>query len=110
VSGRDGYTVHVEAGERVNGHCPSVDVLMRSVARCAGPRAVGVLLTGMGCDGAEGMKAIRQAGGRTIAQDRQSCVVYGMPKAAVQRGGVETVAALQDIPRRVLEVVGGDTG
>lgn len=104
------YAVKVETAAKVNGHCPSVDVLLLSVAECAGSRAVGVILTGMGSDGAEGMKAIRQAGGRTIAQDRASSVVYGMPKEAYLRGGAEKVASLQDIPRQILSVIAEESG
>jgi two-component system chemotaxis response regulator CheB len=102
----DGYRVRVERGEKVNGHCPSVDVLMRSVARHAGPRAIGVLLTGMGRDGADGMKSIREAGGGTIAQDEATSLVYGMPKEAVRCGGAARVVPLPDIPRHVLDLLG----
>lgn len=83
-----GYYVHCAAGEKVNGHCPSVGVLFDSTARCAGKDAVGVILTGMGHDGAEALLHMRQAGAYTIGQDRETCVVYGMPMAAAQMGAV----------------------
>jgi two-component system chemotaxis response regulator CheB len=102
-----GYVVRVKPGERVNGHCPSVDVLMLSVARHIGKRAVGVLLTGMGNDGAAGMKAIRDAGGETIAQDEATSVVYGMPREAFLCGGAEKVVPLPDIPWQILTLVSG---
>jgi two-component system chemotaxis response regulator CheB len=105
-----GYVVRVAPGPKVNGHCPSVDVLMRSAARHAGPWAVGVLLTGMGGDGAEGMKAIRAAGGGTVAQDEATSVVYGMPREAVRRGGTESVAPLDDIARHILLLAARDRG
>jgi two-component system chemotaxis response regulator CheB len=106
----DGYLVRVAPGAKVSGHCPSVDVLMQSVARHAGSLAAGVLLTGMGSDGAEGMKAIRAAGGVTIAQDERTSVVYGMPKEALLRGGVDRVVPLQDIPRQLLALLAAKGG
>jgi two-component system chemotaxis response regulator CheB len=96
------YQVECKEGERVSGHCPSVDVLMASVARHAGPNAVGVILTGMGNDGSAGLKAMRDAGGRTIAQDRESCVVFGMPKAAYESGAVEALVPLDAIARTIM--------
>ena len=101
----DGYVVRVGPGERVNGHCPSIDVLMHSVAKHAGRRAVGVLLTGMGNDGAAGMKAIRDAGGGTIAQDEATSVVYGMPREAFRCGGAAQVAPLPEIAKGILTLV-----
>lgn len=83
--------------EKVNGHRPSVDVLFRSVADEFGSKVVGVLMTGMGDDGAEGMGAIKNAGGVTIAQSEDSCVVYGMPKAAIERGYAMRVVALDSL-------------
>lgn len=88
------YQVEVLDGGRVSGHKPSVDVLFQSVARAAGGNAVGVLLTGMGDDGADGLLAMRQAGAATIAQDEASCVVFGMPRAAIERGAVDEVLPL----------------
>ena len=82
------YVVEVKDGPPVNRHCPSVDVLFRSVARCAGKNAMGVIMTGMGDDGARGLKEMRAAGAYTLAQDEASCVVYGMPKEAVKMGAV----------------------
>jgi len=89
VTGRSALACSLKPGSLVNGHCPSVDRLFASVARAAGPRAVGVILTGMGRDGAQGLLEMRQAGARTIAQDEASSVVYGMPKAAVEIGAAE---------------------
>jgi len=87
-------------------HRPSVDILMSSAAEVVGSRALGVLLTGMGADGAKGMKALHDAGGRTIAQDEESCVVYGMPKVAVELGGVDRSLPLRQIPAAILQELG----
>ncbi len=89
-------------GPRVNGHCPSVDVLFHSVAGADGLNATGVLLTGMGRDGADGLAAMRRAGAHTIAQDEATSVVFGMPRAAIELGAVLDVAALNDIPQRIV--------
>ena len=86
----------------VNGHRPSVDVLFDSVAKAFGAEAVGVILTGMGRDGASGLLAMRQSGARTIGQNEATCVVYGMPKAALQCGAVEEEASVHDIAKRIL--------
>ena len=92
-------------------HCrPAVDVLFRSAAEAAGPRVVEALLTGMGSDGALGLQAIRQAGGKTIAQDEASCVVYGMPRAAVALGAVDRVVPLTGIPEAIVAAVNAATG
>jgi two-component system chemotaxis response regulator CheB len=84
--------------EPVNGHRPSVDVLFRSVAEEFGPQSIGVLMTGMGEDGAAGLGAIRAAGGLTMAQNQETCVVYGMPRAAIERGYAMRVVSLQELP------------
>lgn len=95
------YKVQCFKGEKVNGHCPSVDVLFESVAKEAGINAVGVILTGMGYDGAKGLLSMRREGARTIGQDEQSCVVYGMPKVAFNIGAVAKQAALGNIARLI---------
>lgn len=99
------YQVEVVAGPKVNGHCPSVDVLFESVARVAGKDALGIILTGMGGDGAKGLLAMRQAGARTIGQDESTCVVYGMPKVAYDLGAVEYQDKLSDIAKRTYSVL-----
>lgn len=97
---RDGaqYRVKVVDGPPVNRHKPSVDVLFRSVAQFAGPNAMGVIMTGMGDDGARGLKEMRDAGAHTVGQDEATCVIYGMPAEAVRQGGVATEMSLQNIP------------
>ncbi len=95
------YKTEVFFGDKVNGHCPSVDVLFESVAKEAGNEAVGVILTGMGYDGARGLLAMRRKGARTIGQDEKSCVVYGMPKVAYDIGGVERQVSLSDVPQAI---------
>lgn len=99
------YQVEIKQGPRVNGHCPSVDVLFDSVAKAAGPSALGIILTGMGGDGAKGLLAMRKAGARTIGQDESTCVVYGMPKVAYDIGAVEFQDKLQDIAKRTYAVL-----
>ena len=99
------YFVEVKEGPLVNRHRPSVDVLFRSAARYAGSNAIGIILTGMGNDGAKGMKEMHDAGAHTIAQDEQSCVVYGMPKEAVKEGGVDDVVALDNITRHLVSIL-----
>jgi len=96
---RSGAQYHVEVvdGPLVNRHRPSVDVLFRSVAKCAGPNALGIIMTGMGDDGAAGLLEMRTAGAHTLAQDEASCVVYGMPKEALKRGGVMRQLSLSAI-------------
>jgi len=96
---RNGAQYHVEVvdGPPVNRHRPSVDVLFRSVARFAGRNAVGVIMTGMGDDGARGLKEMRDAGAATIAQDEASCVVFGMPREAIRLGAVDQVLPLSQI-------------
>jgi two-component system chemotaxis response regulator CheB len=97
------YMVALNQGPLVNRHRPSVDVLFRSAANVAGANAVGIILTGMGKDGVQGMLEMKQAGSHTIAQDEASCVVFGMPKEAIAAGGAEEVVGLQDIAQRTLE-------
>ena len=99
------YFVEVKEGPLVNRHRPSVDVLFRSAARYAGSNAIGIILAGMGTDGAQGMKELHDAGAHTIAQDEQSCVVYGMPKEAVKEGGVDDVVALDNITRHLVSIL-----
>jgi two-component system chemotaxis response regulator CheB len=94
-------TVELRPGPDISGHCPSVDVTMQSAALAYGRRAWGVLLTGMGSDGAAGLSAIRLRGGRTFAQDAASCVVSGMPQRAVERGAVEEEAPPWEIGARL---------
>ena len=84
----------------MNGHCPSVDVLFESVAKTAGAGAVGIILTGMGGDGAKGLLAMRRAGAKTIGQDESTCIVYGMPKVAYDLGAVQYQEKLDDIAGR----------
>jgi two-component system chemotaxis response regulator CheB len=97
-----GYVVSVMEGPRVSGHRPSVDVLFRSVARAAGKMALGVILTGMGADGAQGLVEMRKAGAHTLGQDEESSVVYGMPKVAFELGAVEKQVSLEQMPHRIL--------
>ncbi|HTT70105.1 MAG TPA: chemotaxis response regulator protein-glutamate methylesterase [Anaeromyxobacteraceae bacterium] len=99
------YYVSVRDGPRVNRHRPSVDVMFRSVAQSAGKNAVGVILTGMGGDGAQGLLEMRQAGARTLGQDEASCVVFGMPKVAIDLGAVEKVVALDAMAKEILSVI-----
>ncbi len=104
VSGAQGLRCRLRETDPVNGHRPSVDVLFNSVAQAAGARAVGVILTGMGKDGAQGMLAMRNAGARTIGQDESSCVVYGMPRAAFELKAVERQLPMSKIGRAILEL------
>ena len=96
------YFVEIMDGPLVNRHRPSVDVLFRSVAKCAGSNALGVIMTGMGDDGAAGLLEMRKAGAQTVAQDEESCVVFGMPKEAIKRGGVAKTVALSAIGREIM--------
>jgi two-component system chemotaxis response regulator CheB len=96
------YRVSVVDGPPVSRHRPSVDVLFRSVARTAGRNALGIIMTGMGDDGARGLKEMREAGARTLGQDEDSCVVYGMPKEAMKAGGVERELSLDAIPAAIV--------
>jgi two-component system, chemotaxis family, protein-glutamate methylesterase/glutaminase len=105
---RDGarYQCRLSDGDLVNRHRPSVDVLFRSVAQSAGRNSIGVMLTGMGRDGAEGMKEMREAGASTIAQDENSSVVWGMPGAAWQIGAVQSLHPLTQIAARIVDLAG----
>jgi len=96
------YIVDVVDGPPVSRHRPSVDVLFRSTAKFAGRNAVGIIMTGMGDDGAKGLKEMHDAGAWTVGQDEESCVVYGMPKEAVKLGAVDKVLSLRDIPAAIL--------
>jgi two-component system chemotaxis response regulator CheB len=96
------YYVEVKEGPPVNRHCPSVDVLFRSVAKCAGRNALGVIMTGMGDDGARGLKEMRDAGAHTVAQDEATCVVFGMPKEAIRLEAAIRVVPLEAIPNLIL--------
>lgn len=96
------YAVRCFYGEKVSGHCPSVDVLFHSVAKTAGRSAIGTILTGMGRDGADGLLAMKKAGSFTIGQDQESCVVYGMPMVAYNIGAVQKQAPLASIPDIIL--------
>ena len=102
VTGRDKLACSLKSGPPVNGHCPSVDILFNSVARAAGGRAVGVILTGMGRDGAAGLLAMRQSGCSTIGQDAATSTVYGMPRAAHEAGAVGVQMGLDDIGPAIL--------
>jgi two-component system, chemotaxis family, protein-glutamate methylesterase/glutaminase len=97
------YYVEIKDGPPVNRHCPSVDVLFRSVARHAGRNALGVIMTGMGDDGARGLKEMRDAGSHTVAQDEASCVVFGMPREAIRMNAVEQTVPLRSIARTILQ-------
>jgi two-component system chemotaxis response regulator CheB len=99
------YYVQVKQGPMVNHQRPSVDVLFKSAAEYAGENCLGIILTGMGADGAEGLLMMKNAGARTIAQDEETCVVFGMPKEAIKRGAIEKVAPLQDITPTALSMI-----
>jgi two-component system chemotaxis response regulator CheB len=101
------YHVDIVDGPPVSRHRPSVDVLFRSVSKCAGKNALGIIMTGMGDDGARGLKELHDTGARTLAQDEESCVVYGMPKEAVKLGAVDRVIPLNDIHTEILRTMQG---
>jgi two-component system chemotaxis response regulator CheB len=101
------YSVEVRDGPPVNRHRPSVDVLFRSVARTAGKNALGVIMTGMGDDGAAGMLEMRTAGSQTVAQSEETCVVFGMPREAIRRGAVDRVLPLQQIAGAIMGFAAG---
>lgn len=111
MENRDGRAVvSLEEGVEVNYHRPSVDVLFHSVAKTAGSNAVGVILTGMGIDGAEGLSAMREAGAVTMAQNEETCSVFGMPRVAIERGSVEFVAPLEKLGSLILLQLRKKTG
>ncbi len=97
-----GYRLRVFEDEKVSGHCPSVDVLFQSVAEAAGDKAMGIILTGMGYDGAKGIALMKRKGAVTIGQDEKSCVVYGMPKAAFELNGITKQASLEMMGHQVM--------
>lgn len=99
------YKVNCYAGEKVSGHCPSVDILFESVAKEVGKNAIGIILTGMGADGARGLLSMRKKGARTIGQDQKSSVVYGMPKAAYDMGAVEIQSPLNEIAQQLFKLL-----
>ncbi|MDR3601720.1 MAG: chemotaxis-specific protein-glutamate methyltransferase CheB [Desulfosporosinus sp.] len=99
------YRVECFEGEKVNGHCPSIDVLFESVAKEVGAGAIGVILTGMGYDGAKGLLTMRRKGARTLGQDEKSSVVYGMPKAAFEIGAVERQSSLETMAQALVTIL-----
>ncbi len=99
------YFVEIGDGDKVSGHKPSVDVLFNSVAKVAGANAIGVILTGMGSDGAKGMLNMKKAGAVNIAQDEASCVVYGMPRVAVELGGVDKSVSLHKVSEEIINML-----
>jgi len=101
----DRYKVECFEGEKVNGHCPSVDVLFDSVARAAGANAIGIILTGMGYDGAKGLLEMKKHGAKTIGQDEASSVVYGMPKVAYNIGAVQKQVPLDHIAATLISML-----
>jgi two-component system chemotaxis response regulator CheB len=96
------YYVSVKDGPKVCRQKPSVELMFNSVAKYAGANAIGAILTGMGSDGAEGLLAMRQSGARTVAQNEASCVVFGMPKEAIDRNAAEKIVALNDVAKTML--------
>jgi len=99
-----GFYVEVKDGPPINRHKPSVDVLFRSAAHSAGKKAIGIILTGMGSDGAQGMLELKEAGAYNIAQDEKSCVVFGMPKAAIEKGAVDSVVPINRMPGIIMQL------
>lgn len=107
--GPSGYYVSIKDGPPVNRHKPSVDVLFRSAANTIGSNAIGIILTGMGDDGARGLKELKNTGAYTIAQDEESCVVFGMPKVAIELGAVEKILSLNSIAKFVMKMTNQET-
>lgn len=105
IKANGSYQVEIKPGPKVSGHCPSVDVLFESVAKSAANRSIGIILTGMGADGAKGLLEMRKAGAHTIGQDESTCIVYGMPKAAFEIGAVEYQEKLNDIAKKTYTVL-----
>lgn len=103
-SGAD-YRIRLTDGERVSGHKPSVDVLFNSLCNSAGNNAIGVLLTGMGSDGAIGLHELFNAGCETFCQDEASCIVYGMPKVAIEKGAARHILSLDDMGKAIMQTV-----
>lgn len=99
------YFIELGLGQKISGHCPSVDVLFNSVAKVAGANALGAILTGMGSDGAKGLLHMHQNGAKTIAQSEESCVVFGMPKEAIKLGGVTQTLDLEEIASGILKML-----
>lgn len=98
--------IHLFSGEKVNSVCPSIDVTMNTIMRPVGGRLAGVILTGMGCDGAAGIAHIKQVGGITIAQDQKTSVIYGMPKAAAETGMIDFILPTERIADKLRELFG----
>jgi two-component system, chemotaxis family, protein-glutamate methylesterase/glutaminase len=106
IKGPQGLRVHIDPlAETVNRHKPSVDYLFYSVAELLGKKAVGVILTGMGADGAKGLQKMKIAGAPTVAQDEKSCVVFGMPREAIKIGAAEKVLPLENIGAELMRVI-----
>lgn len=105
VRAGSGYKVECKEGPKVSGHCPSVDVLFQSVAKAAGANAIGVILTGMGADGANGLLDMKLAGAETIGQNERSCVVYGMPKVSYDIGAVKYQLELSQITQKIYQLL-----
>ena len=99
------YYVEVKTGPMVHHQRPAVDVLFKSTAKYAGANAIGVILTGMGADGAEGLLEMKNAGAGTIAQDEKSCVVFGMPREAIRLGGVDKVVSIDQVASEIIKMV-----
>ena len=99
------YFIEIGLGQKVSGHCPSVDVLFNSVSKVAGSNAIGVILTGMGSDGAKGLKHMHESGAKTIAQSEESCVVFGMPKEAIKCDAVDKVVPLSEISQEIVNLL-----
>jgi two-component system, chemotaxis family, protein-glutamate methylesterase/glutaminase len=106
----DHYKIRVKEGPLVSRHRPAVDVLFRSVAKSAGQNAIGIILTGMGDDGAAGILEMKNAGSKTVAQNEETCVVFGMPKEAIKRGAIDKVLPLYDVPNEIIQFLGASKG